>query len=286
MPPSPDRSLPVKLTLPQRKALAVVVPEFADRLKLDQPNQRTIAFTREELRVIRKKAGPAAWLAASGMIRNSLQHVVDAAARAIEQSRPPRASRPTGQVYQLKITLRNSYPPIWRRIQVEDCTLDKLHEHIQTAMGWTNSHLHHFRLGDQLYGDPELMQENFDEFDYEDSTRTLLSEVLTEPGRRRRLVYEYDFGDSWEHEVVREKCLPAAAGTRYPLCVAGAQACPPEDVGGVWGFADYVEAIRDPHHERHHELLEWGGDFDPDSFDAEAATRQMRKGLPDWRQWV
>src|SRR4029078_6449558 len=110
-------------------------------------------------------------------------------------------------VFQLKIALREFKPLIWRRIQVEDCTLDKLHERIQTAMGWTNSHLHHFKVGDQFYGDPWLMDENFDEFGYKDSTATRISAVLPRSGKRFRFEYEYDFGDGWWHEILFEGCL-------------------------------------------------------------------------------
>ena len=193
-------------------------------------------------------------------------------------------AKPTDTVYQFKITLLESRPPIWRRIQVQDCTLDKLHEHIQTAMGWTNSHLHHFRINDQLYGDPELMQENFEELEYKDSTTTRISDILPKTGKRFRFQYEYDFGDSWYHEVLFEGVVRAEPKVKYPLCLEGARACPPEDCGGIWGYADFVEAIQNPDHERHEELLEWvGGRFDPEEFDPATATKAMRKGLPDWR---
>jgi hypothetical protein len=187
-------------------------------------------------------------------------------------------------VYQFKITLLESHPPIWRRIQVEDCTLDKLHEHIQTAMGWTNSHLHHFKLGEQLYGDPELLQENFEDLEYQDSTTTRISDILPMPGSRLRFQYQYDFGDSWNHEVLFEGSVPADPCPTCPLCLEGARACPPDDCGGIWGYSDFVEAIQNPDHERHEELLEWvGGRFDPEAFDPAMATRAMKKGLPDWR---
>ena len=189
----------------------------------------------------------------------------------------------TAPIYQLKITLARIAPPIWRRIQVKDCTLDKLHEHIQTAMGWTNSHLHHFKIGEQLYGDPMLMAENFGEMGYEDSTLTMLTDILPESGRRFRFEYEYDFGDGWEHEVLFEKYLSAEKGTRYPLCLEGARACPPEDVGGVFGYQEYLEAMADPDHEQHEEFMEWSGPFDAEAFDAQAATTRMRRGLPNWR---
>lgn len=196
-----------------------------------------------------------------------------------------KSEQPNGAgIYQLKITLLGFKPVIWRRIVVEDCTLDKLHEHVQTAMGWTNSHLHQFRVGKQLYGDPELMQENFEEFDFRDSTTTKLSRILPADGKRFSFFYEYDFGDSWEHEIRFEKVVDAAPGESYPRCTQGERACPPEDCGGVWGYADLLDAIGDKHHEQHEELLEWLGEsFDPEAFDAKAATNEMQRGLPAWR---
>jgi hypothetical protein len=194
-----------------------------------------------------------------------------------------------GLLYQFKITLLESRPPIWRRIQVNDCTLDTFHEHIQTAMGWTNSHPHHFRVGKQLYGDPELMQENFAEMNYKDSTRTKLSAILPNTGKRFQFVYEYDFGDSWDHDVLFEGCVAAESRCQYPLCLEGKRACPPEDVGGMLGYAEFVETIENPHDEQHDEMLKWvGGKFDPEAFDAKRATKAMKKGLPDWRkeEWI
>jgi hypothetical protein len=210
----------------------------------------------------------------------------------ISDLRPIRASKASkaksaDTVYQFKITLLESHPPIWRRIQVQDCTLDKLHEHIQTAMGWTNSHLHHFKLGEQLYGDPDLLQENFEDMEYKDSTTTNISDILPRTGKRFRFQYEYDFGDSWYHEVLFEGVVQADPKTKYPLCVEGARACPPEDCGGIWSYPDFVEAIQNSDHERHDELLEWiGGCFDPEEFDPVKATKAMKKGLPDWRSMM
>jgi hypothetical protein len=196
-----------------------------------------------------------------------------------------RKSKPAGVAYQFKITLQESRPPIWRRIQVRECTLDKLHEYIQTAMGWANSHLHQFRVGDQLYADPDLMRENFAEMEYKDSTTTTVCDLLRRTGKPFRFRYEYDFGDSWYHEVLFEGVLQADRKVKYPLCLEGERACPPEDCGGVWGYADFVKAIRDPDHAQHAELLEWvGGRFDPEAFDPAKATKAMRKGLPDWRK--
>lgn len=192
---------------------------------------------------------------------------------------------PSGRVFQFKITLLGAESPIWRRIQVEDCTLDKLHEHIQTAMGWTNSHLHHFEIGRQLYGDPMLVEANYEEMAYKDSTTTMLSRIVPKGGKLFRFLYEYDFGDSWEHEVLLEGYRPADPKVMYPICLEGERACPPEDVGGVLGYADFLEAVGDKNHEQHEEMLGWvGGRFSPKKFSPIKATKAMKKGLPDWRR--
>ncbi len=284
----PERTYPVKLTQAQRKVVAEVVPELAERLKLDEPDQRTIEFTVAELKIIQKKATAGVRHASTGMKRNSLRHVTDLTFQALDQSQGIGAIPVAERLYQFKITLLDTRPPIWRRIQVKDCTLDKLHEHIQTAMGWTNSHLHHFRIGEQLYGDPLLMQENFEEMEYEDSTATKISDILPKTGRRFRFEYEYDFGDGWRHEVLFEGCLRAERGGRYPVCVDGARACPPEDVGGTGGYQEYLEAMADPDQERHDEFMGWRGPFDPETFDPVKATKRMKRGLPDWRSesWI
>lgn len=203
-------------------------------------------------------------------------------------SRKP-SSKTAKCLYQFKITLTEIEPSIWRRIQVEDCTLDKLHEHIQTSMGWTNSHLHRFQIGEKRYADPMLMEEDMDEYGYIESTTTMLSEIVPKTGKRLTFLYEYDFGDSWEHEVVFEGCLKTESGRRYPLCLEGERACPPEDVGGSGGYEEFLETIADPDHEEHEQMLRWvGGKFDPEEFDPAAATKAMKKGLPDWRneEWV
>jgi hypothetical protein len=195
-----------------------------------------------------------------------------------------RMPKPTDTLFQFKITLVGVKPPIWRRIQVKDCTLDKLHEHIQTSMGWTNSHLHQFKIGEQLYGDPMLMEEDFEEMDYKDSTTTLLSDLLPKSGKRFRFAYKYDFGDSWEHEVLFEGCPNVEEGRQYPVCLEGERACPPEDVGGVGSYEEFLKTIHDKSHAEREEMLEWGGGwFDPEEFDPVTATKSMKKGLPDWR---
>ncbi len=265
-----------------------MAPELADRLKLDEKPQRHIAFSVAELKAIQKEALAGIRQASTGMKRNSLRHVADLTAQALDRSQGIGAIPAAERIYQFKITLKDSHPPIWRRIQVRDGTLDKLHGRIQTAMGWTNSHLNHFKIGDQYYGDPLLMDENFEEFGYEDSTTTKISAIVPRNGKRFHFEYEYDFGDSWWHDVLFEGCVRAEPGVRYPICVEGARACPPEDVGGIPGYAEYQQAMADPEHERHEEYMGWRGRFDPEAFDADRATKRMRRGLPNWRseRWI
>ena len=116
---------------------------------------------------------------------------------------------------------------------MRDCDLDQFDAHIQTAMSWTNSHIHHSRIDDKLYGHPRLLAETFGELGYKDSTRTRLRDILPERGGPSRFAYEYDFGDGWLHEVRSEGREPAEPRKRYPLCLEGERACPPEDVGGA-----------------------------------------------------
>jgi len=217
-------------------------------------------------------------------LMDRLQEGIMVKAEPPAKKKPKRTTKKnTDVLYQFKITLLGSEPSIWRRIQVQDCTLDKLHEHIQTAMGWTNSHLHQFEIKGERYGDPELLDDGFEDFECEDSTTTMLSEILPKTGKRFAFKYEYDFGDGWEHEVLYEGSPPLEKGKKYPHCLEGERACPPEDVGGVWGYADFLEAIADPKHEQHDDFVEWAGEFDPAEFDPKKATREMKKGVPDWR---
>ena len=221
------------------------------------------------------------------------KHLMDRLQEAImAKAEPPAKKKPirptqkgTDKLYQFKVTLLGSTPPIWRRIHVQDCTLDKLHEHIQTAMGWTNSHLHQFEIKGERYGDPELLCDSFEDFECEDSTATMLSEILPKTGKRFAFKYAYDFGDGWEHEVLYEGSPPLEKGNKYPLCLEGERACPPEDVGGVWGYAEFLEVIADPKHEQYYDFEEWAGEFDPAKFSPKKATSEMRRGLPDWRHY-
>jgi hypothetical protein len=201
---------------------------------------------------------------------------------------PPRSrdvQQKTDTVYEIKITLLGIDPPIWRRIRIEECTLDQLHRHIQCAMGWTNSHLHQFVVDRRIYGDPDLLGDGAMEAEILDSTQTPVSRIKSGKSCPVKFLYEYDFGDGWEHEVRIERSLKREPGKRCPACLDGARNCPPEDVGGVWGYMDYLHALGDPTHEEHESRLEWNGPFDPEQFDAGAVTRQLRRGLGLEEEW-
>ncbi len=191
--------------------------------------------------------------------------------------RPVKASvkKAGGTVYQVKITLDAIRPPIWRRLLVKDCTLADLHDLIQISMGWDDYHLHVFEIGDEQYGD--LNQWDADpwgEQEVANERKIKLSQLVAQGVKKFR--YTYDMGDTWQHTILIEKTLPAETGTKYPRCIDGKRACPPEDCGGPWGYPDFVEAIQNPKHERHEELLEWvGGGFDPEAFDPEAVNQEL-----------
>lgn len=278
-------NVPMNLTWAQRKAIEKTIPPLGDRLKIDEQKSRTILFSLNEVREIAQQCERATSLT-KGMERNSLLHIADAAAKAVEWYKEGGIGEIpiTERVYQFKITLNGSKPEIWRRIQTKDCNLDKLHEHIQTAMGWTNSHLHEFIIVGIRHGDPQLLCEGWeDEEPPVDSRYLRISRIFTSNSDQVKFDYNYDFGDSWEHTIQFEGCIRAETGARYPLCTAGERACPPEDIGGLPGYKDFLTAISKPKHKEHKMYLDWSGPFDPDAFDIQSATKRMRKGLPDWR---
>jgi hypothetical protein len=177
------------------------------------------------------------------------------------------------QIYQLKLELLEVEPLIWRRLLVRgSITLAQLHEVIQTAMGWTNSHLHEFIVGEHSYSDPDFeIDEAKSEYRYR------LARLA--PRVRNTIAYLYDFGDGWEHQIRVERIIED--DKRYPgrpVCLAGARNCPPEDCGGSWGYQKFLEAISNKKHKEHKELLAWvGGSFDPENFDLEEVNHQLSK---------
>jgi Plasmid pRiA4b ORF-3-like protein len=187
-------------------------------------------------------------------------------------------------VYQLKITLMETSPPIWRRLLISaDATLGDLNYALQAVMGWTNSHLHQFVIDEIRYSDPRFELDEYDS-DVEDEFSVELRDVAPRVGVH--LLLEYDFGDGWEHDVVVEKITQAVPGKTCPTCVAGKRACPPEDCGGVWGYADFLEAIEDPKHEEHEQMLEWvGGAFDAKAFDVDDLNGRLISDVGLFASW-
>jgi hypothetical protein len=178
-------------------------------------------------------------------------------------------------IHQLKITLRGLKPPIWRRVAVpSDMALGDLRHVILIAMGWgDDEHLHDFRVDTMHYGDPDLL----DMIDH-DEWETHLADVAAMA--RKKFRYLYDFGDSWEHEILVERVGPPEPGTRYPRVVAGKRACPPEDCGGVWAYARLLEIMADPSDPAYEARMEWlGGPIDPEAFDLEAADERLQESL-------
>ncbi len=175
-------------------------------------------------------------------------------------------------VFQLKITLRDVRPQVWRRFLVPSTiTLDRLHCSLQFIMGWIDMHLHEFQAGDVRYGIPDH-DFDWDADEIVSEKRTRLHQLLQRA--KDRLVYWYDFGDDWRHDIVLEKILPREPGMKYPYVLAGKRACPPEDVGGAWGYEQFLRTLRNPKDPEHEDMLEWcGGSFDPEAFDAQALNR-------------
>lgn len=167
------------------------------------------------------------------------------------------------RLYQLRIDLLELKPTIWRRVKVPgSIKLSQLHVVLQSTMGWLGGHLHSFTIGETEYGVPDPDFEMGSPVQRED--RVTLARAL---GAYRTFRYLYDFGDGWEHRIKVEKILSADLPGSSPLCLAGANACPPEDVGGPPGYIEFLNAIHDPSHPEHTEMLEWyGAQFDPIAF--------------------
>jgi hypothetical protein len=188
------------------------------------------------------------------------------------KSRPAAAPR----IYQLLVELDEVEPRVWRRLWVPGTlTLSQLHRVFQAALGWTDSHLHEFEVDGKCYGMPG--DEPFGERPTLDDRRYKVGAVLGESVCAFR--YTYDFGDDWRHTVtVEDRLLPDESFNTWPLCIAGQNAGPPEDVGGVGGYAEFLEAISDPSHDEHAAMWQWnGGPFDPAGFDINATNAALRR---------
>jgi len=182
-------------------------------------------------------------------------------------------TEPLRNILQIKLSLIGAKPPIWRRLLVTSSTdLSKLHDIIQITMGWTDTHLHQFIVNESRYGVPDP--------DWEDGTISekgiRIGSLLKTP--KDQIIYEYDFGDGWEHELELEEIFPFTSKTITPACTAGRNSCPPEDVGGVWGYSDFLEAYKDNQHPEHENMKEWiGGYFDPTEFDLDEINQVLRE---------
>ena len=183
------------------------------------------------------------------------------------------------RIARLLVTLDDVKPPVRRRVEVPlAISLDRLHLVLQAAMGWTKSHLYEIRARDVGWGlpDPDFGEGPLD------AKKARLADVLEDTGTKT-LKYLHDFGDGWEHTVKVERVAEAAPGTAYPVLIDAIGRCPPEDVGGSWGYAEFLDAIADPAHENHAEMKEWVGEpFDPKTVDLEALADDVAALAKAW----
>jgi Plasmid pRiA4b ORF-3-like protein len=182
-------------------------------------------------------------------------------------------------IAQLRIKLDEVEPAVVRRVEVPlTIRLDRLHLVLQAAMGWTNSHLYEIRARDVGWGRPDP---HFGEGPL-DASKARLIDVLEDVGARS-LKYLYDFGDGWEHSVRIERISDAIPGIAYPRLIEATGGCPPEDVGGPWGYREFLDAIADPNHQEHADRLQWiGHHFDPNDVDAETLAQAVHSLAKKW----
>ncbi|MCZ6803622.1 MAG: plasmid pRiA4b ORF-3 family protein [Proteobacteria bacterium] len=185
--------------------------------------------------------------------------------------------KPLRSTYQLKVTLLNIEPLIWRRLHLpNDLFLEDVHYILQDAMGWQNCHLHQFISDKRFFGmvDDDMGMD----LNTEDETEYRLCQLLK--NEKDAMVYEYDFGNGWEHKIVLEKILPYTAKAPIAQCIQGERACPPEDCGGSWRYPHLLSILQDPAHDEHEEMLAWVGEaFDPDVYDIENTNALLAEGF-------
>jgi len=274
--------LELKLSEGQRRTIlkyAELPAHLSERLEANRTVAKSTQFTLDELDELLDHLEPAVYRA-KGNEKQKVLRIVEKVSELLGSTIDPdeiseqRLPKKMNTVFQIKVTLMGIAPLIWRRIQTKDCTLAELHDLLQVTMGWEFEHLYRFIIGGVEYADLEMASQE----DAQDACDTNLSEILPARNRRPRFDYEYDFGDQWMHQLVVEERFPPEQGVKYPICVAGQRACPPEDCGGTWGYPDFVEAISNPDHRRHEEMLEWvGGEFDPERFDLESVNKTLRR---------
>ncbi len=179
------------------------------------------------------------------------------------------------EIYQIKVTLLGTKPPIWRQLLVPaDVTLEQLHDVLQVAMGWEDCHMHEFRIGQKRFGKPDPNERLMGLPAIGNERTVRLFSVLGKAGAKA--VYTYDFGDGWEHGIAVEKVLTPEPGLAYPVCTDGKRHGPPEDCGGIPGYYNLLEAIGDPDNDEHEEMRDWlGDDFDPEAFSVDEVNRRL-----------
>jgi hypothetical protein len=179
------------------------------------------------------------------------------------------------EIYQIKVTLLGTDPPIWRRLLVPaDLTLEQLHDVLQLAMGWDDCHMHEFQIGQKTFGKPDPDESFMGAPTIASESAARLYRVLGKAGAKA--VYTYDFGDNWEHRITVEKVLAPEPGRAYPACVDGQRHGPPEDCGGVYAYYSLLESIGNPEHEQYEEMTDWLGDgFDPEAFSVDEINRRL-----------
>jgi hypothetical protein len=283
--PSPSfarESLELNLSEGQRHTIlkyAELPAHLSERLAAKGTAAKATQFTLDELDELLDHVEASVYRA-KGNEKQKILRIVEKVSKLLGSTIDPddmpkhRLGTRTDTVFQIKMTLKGIDPPIWRRIQTKDCTLEEIHALIQVTMGWEFEHLYRFNIGGVEYADLDMMNEE----EIEDACDTTLGEILPPRNRRPRFHYEYDFGDNWIHQLIVEEQILPEKGVKYPFCVAGQRACPPEDCGGPWSYTDFVETISNLDHRRHEETLEWlGGVFDPERFDLEAVNGELRR---------
>lgn len=178
-------------------------------------------------------------------------------------------------IFQLKVRIRDIEPPVWRRVHLPEYTkLPRLHRILQLLVNWEDYHLHKFVAGRRIYSCPDP-DDAFNERHLVDERLVPLNRIVDRVGET--FEYVYDFGDNWRHDVLLEAILLPEAGAFYPRCVAGARNGPPEDAGGPCRYTDYLEALADPEHEEHENMLAWRGPFDPEAFALHAVNASLKR---------
>lgn len=275
--PTNQYNCKVVLSKAQRRTILELAlsDEMRELLTVDATAPRTFDFTADELATIcHALAEPLA--TAQGKYRNQLLKAAEKVAQGLTDGLTSRKwrTRKTKKTtaFQIKITLKDVKPVVWRQLQVVDCTLPELHSVIQIVMGWQNCHLYSFEAGDTTYCDPSLCED----MELADGRRIRLSHLVKQG--HERFDYVYDFGDFWEHTVEVESTFQPEEDAEFPICLDGAASSPPEDVGGSMGYEEFLRVINDPEDSEHEQYLDWCGDwFDPEAFDLELVNRVLRK---------